>query len=132
MTIAGACVAGSIAGYLAASTFGQACPGWNCHVSDWVPVDNSASRTVRIAHDLGVLPKELTVWFSPSATGENARLVTWSWSNGNSGNPVAIGADERAIRIEIFANASIAGDWNASTGAWTLHDRGYFRTVARR
>jgi hypothetical protein len=97
--------------------------------SGWVKVDNKTSKAIRIPHNLDQAPKELTLWFSPTVTGEPAYLVT-QWTIDTAGNPVTISADRSAITLMIYHGVPLRGVWSPEA-PWKLYTEGYYKVVAK-
>jgi len=97
--------------------------------SGWVRADNKQDNVIRIPHNLRLVPTELTLWFSPTATGETAYLVT-QWNVESTGNPVTISADRLAITLAIWRGAPVRGVWSPAT-SWKQYAEGYYKVVAK-
>ena len=97
--------------------------------SGWVKADNKRSNVVRIPHNLRRVPTELTLWFSPTATGEPAYLVT-QWTVDTAGNPVTISADRSVITLGIYAGSPLRGVWSPEAN-WKPYAEGYYKVVAK-
>ena len=96
--------------------------------SGWVNANNRSNNAMPFSHGLGVTPSQISVLFS--ADQETAFPVLWPWSNGDSGNPVTIGMNDRTIRLEITSGSPLHGAWSAATGKWTKWTQGFFRVFA--
>lgn len=103
-----------------------------CHDSGWVSARARPTNVLTIPHTLGAEPRSMSVWFSPTATGERVWLLTWRWPGGESGNPISFEADAGATRLHLWEGAPLFGAYNAATGSWTIHQTGFFRVVVRR
>jgi len=97
--------------------------------SGWVAADNSTDRVIRFEHGLGVVPTELSVWFSPTADGATAYPLQWRWYINDAGNPVTMSANRQAVVLAIYRGAPLFGAWTPST--WTTYTKGFFRVIAR-
>jgi hypothetical protein len=95
--------------------------------SGWQPANNHSNNYATFDHDLGVIPSDLTIYFSVDQ--ETAYPLTWSWSSSSSGNPVTILANDQVVQLAIYAGSPLHGVWNPNTG-WTYFTQGYFRVFA--
>jgi len=100
--------------------------------SGWVfdKKHDDADWSVRINHNLGVLPSLLTLWFSPDG-GLHAYPVQWRWDIGNNGNPVTIEVTDRQILLHESKDHYVHGVWLPERG-WCHYTRGYWRVFAWR
>ena len=94
--------------------------------SGWVAATQS-NTTLVFSHNLGSIPTQLIIMFSPDQ--ETAFPLTWPWNSWNSGNPATIKAKARTISIRISGGSPLHGSWDTNTG-WTYWSTGYFRVFA--
>jgi hypothetical protein len=100
-----------------------------CHDSGWIALDSTATRTVRINHGLGAVPRELTLWFSPSQSGTPAMPLNLPWRS-DAGAPGGVSATDAEIIVAPFGGLPIRGAWNAETRQWASHTSGFIRVIA--
>jgi hypothetical protein len=104
--------------------------GVECYDSGFQPVNNSASTTFFFRHRLGATPRFVEVWFSPTADGEHAYLISWRFPRIEAGNPVVVEARSDAIFIGVWSGQPIHGVFNPTTEKWTTYNQGFYRVVA--
>jgi hypothetical protein len=103
-----------------------------CFDSGWQPVSNHASTAYFFRHRLGAPPRQLTLWFSPTADGARAFPLQWRFPTPEAGNPVTIEARARAIYVNVWKGMPISGSYDGPTEQWTTYDKGFYRVVAMR
>ncbi len=102
----------------------------HCLDTGWQPATNKASSIYFFRHRLGATPRVMSVWFSPTADGERAYLISHSFPSANAGNPVTIEARADIILLHTWSGAPIHGIYDGSTEKWTTYSDGFFRVVA--
>jgi hypothetical protein len=102
----------------------------DCFDSGWQPVSNSTSAAFIYRHRLGVTPRGITAWFSPTADGVRAFALVWNFPRPEAGNPVTIEARPDAIIINIWGGAPIHGIYDGTNETWTTFNQGFYRIVA--
>lgn len=95
--------------------------GWSYDVS-------SGNHFVSFEHNLGQIPSQIVIWFSPDK--ERVYPLIWSWTYQGSGNPVTISMDAQFIKLAIWAGATLHGAWDPGTSQWSLYKGGYWRVFA--
>jgi hypothetical protein len=103
-----------------------------CFDSGWQPVSNSTSAAFIYRHRLGVTPRSITAWFSPTADGVRAFPLVWNFPRPEAGNPVTIEARPDAIIINIWGGAPIHGIYDGTKETWTTFNQGFYRIVANK
>ncbi|KQO59035.1 hypothetical protein ASF22_22535 [Methylobacterium sp. Leaf87] len=101
-----------------------------CFDSGWQPVSNKTTTAYFFRHKLGIAPRTLSIWFSPTATGETAFPLLWKFQRNEAGNPVSIEARADLILLNIWNGVPLFGSYDASTDRWTTYTDGYYRVVA--
>ena len=104
----------------------------DCFDSGWQPVSNSTSAAFIYRHRLGVTPRGITAWFSPTADGVRAFPLVWNFPRPEAGNPVTIEARPDAIIINIWGGAPIHGIYDGTNETWTTFNQGFYRIVANK
>jgi hypothetical protein len=104
--------------------------GVECFDSGFQPVNNSASTTFFFRHNLGAVPRFVEVWFSPTAGGESAYLISWRFPRIEAGNPIVVEARADAIFVGVWSGQPIHGVFNPATEKWTTFNQGFYRVVA--
>jgi hypothetical protein len=103
-----------------------------CFDSGWKPVSSQASTAYFFRHRLGAPPRQLTLWFSPTADGARAFPLQWRFPAPEAGNPVTIEARSQAIYVNVWKGMPIGGTYDGPTERWTTYDEGFYRVVAMR
>lgn len=95
--------------------------------SGWVADNRTTSHRTVFAHQLGFFPSRVSVWFAPSPTSASIYPLDWGFYYSASGNPVQIEVTASQVILHIYSGIPLHGTWDASTGAWTSHNTGYWR-----
>lgn len=93
--------------------------------SGWVQVQNQVSRNLEFTHQLGVIPTQVALFFSPDR--ELVFPLPASWNSGNTSNPVSVWLTVQALTMSIAAGYPLHSLWDARTTAWTHWEAGHFR-----
>ncbi len=97
--------------------------------SQWVPVNNSTSHIVRFLHDFKRPPSAVMIWFSPNRDRKRMYPVLWSQKANANNNPISVDLGQNGIRLHIRAKRPLHRRWNARTGKWQQHDRGFWKVI---
>ncbi len=98
------------------------------YVSDWEVEHRNFDHLACFAHNLGVIPSDLQIYFSPNLI--DAYPLTWSTHIQYSGNPYTISVNSFLICMSIHDGVYLHGVWDSTS--WTYYDTGYFRVYAWR
>lgn len=101
-----------------------------CFDSGWQPVSNKASTTYFFRHNLGAVPREVTLWFSPTKDGARAFPALWKFPSVESGNPITIEARADAVYVNVWKGLPIHGVYDGTQERWTTYTDGFYRIVA--
>lgn len=101
-----------------------------CFDSGWQPVSNKASTTYFFRHNLGAVPREVTLWFSPTKEGARAFPALWKFPAAESGNPITIEARSDAVYVNVWKGLPIHGVYDGTQERWTTYTDGFYRIVA--
>jgi hypothetical protein len=104
--------------------------GVECYDSGFQPVSNGASTTYFFRHRLGAVPRFVEVWFSPTAGGEQAYLISWRFPRIEAGNPIIVEARSDSIFVGVWSGQPIHGVFDPMTEKWTTYNQGFYRVVA--
>ncbi len=102
-------------------------PSADCYVSDLILDNNSTNHKKSFEHNLGVVPKTVTVYFT-SGHGDYYPLMQ-RWKDATY-NPVTIEVTGTHIILNIYSSGSLFGAWNADNGQWTYWKEGYWLVAA--
>ena len=98
------------------------------YVSDWRSDTNSTNHNIVFEHKLGKVPSAVSVLFSLDL--QTVYPIQWSWSSGESGNPVSVWMDAKTITLSITYGTCLHGWWNGVTNSWSKAYSGYWRVIA--
>lgn len=99
--------------------------------SGWWPVGPGPSGAINFDHQLGAVPKQLNVRFSPTADRAAFILITWRWEPKN-GDPVAISATFVAVEARLWSGPPVGGTWSPTDDNWQFHGQRSHRVVTIR
>lgn len=97
--------------------------------SGWVADNRSTNHRTVFTHNLGVIPSRVTIWFSPSEPHQVVYPLLWSWTPGNSGNPVTVELSATRLVLGIWSGDPLHGVWRGDLVQWTYYDSGYWRVL---
>ena len=103
-----------------------------CFDTGWQPVSNKTSAIFIYRHQLGTVPLDVRVWFSPGSDGARAYRVETTLAPQPAVNPLTVEARADAVLIHTWAGAPIYAAYDGSTEKWMTFAEGYYRVVARR
>lgn len=102
----------------------------SCFDSGWQPVSNKASAIYFYRHKLGMTPRIVSAWFSPTADGKQAYSLSQSFPSASVGNPITVEVRSDIVLFHTWSGAPIHGVYDGSTEKWTTYAEGYYRIVA--
>lgn len=102
-----------------------------CSETDWIYDDSLTSHRSSFPHNLGVTPRAVSILFTPDPSQGKVMPVMWSWVFQNTGNPVSIEMDSRAVYLHIYNGAPLHGFWDAEIG-WQKYNEGYWKIISYR
>ena len=100
-----------------------------CVESDWIYDDNTSDHTTEWRHGLRVVPRNVSVLFTPDPNTGPVMPLIWPWTWQTTGNPQGIELNRRTISIHIWSGAPIHGIWRPGKG-WTTYSKGYWKFIA--
>lgn len=95
--------------------------------SGWVADNNATNHKTTIAHNLGVFPSKVTIWFAANNNPTTVYPLKWFHLRTVSGGPVSIEYTRTAIILNVFNGQPLFGVWNGTTTAWTSYTNGFWR-----
>lgn len=108
------------------------CPPSICDESGWIFDDSASDHVTAWRHTLGVVPRRISILFTPDPNGRRVMPVQWSWHDGNSGNPISVEMGRRAVRLIIHRNVPLHGLWNVDQQRWVQFREGYWKIIVYR
>jgi hypothetical protein len=112
--------------------FASDCPSSSCFDSGWVGAEVPGTKSLVIDHPLGVLPRSISVWFSPDASSK-AFPVMWRWDQGVMGNPMAMQVSPTQVTLVMYQSDTVplAGTYRPDSSPET-YKKGFFKVVVRK
>jgi len=101
--------------------------------SDWIADSNATSHYTEFSHNLGYIPRQVQLFFSPTNPPTSVYPKQWSWVDAYSGNPVNIELTTTKVILTIWYGRSLQGVWDPAIGGaagWTkFYNAGYWRVL---
>ena len=97
--------------------------------SGWVADNRNTNHRTLFRHELGVIPSQMTIFFSPSESHETVYPLLWPWGEDRSGNPVTVEVNSTQLVLNIWSGRHLHGAWRGDTDQWIHYDFGYWRVL---
>ncbi|MEM9140683.1 MAG: hypothetical protein AAGB15_12730 [Pseudomonadota bacterium] len=110
----------------------RGCNPTTCSESGWIFDDNRDDHATTWRHGLGVVPRAISILFTPDPGQGRVMPVIWSWHDVNAGNPISVEMGRRAVRLLIHRNAPLHGLWDIDSQRWTHFKEGYWKIIVYR